>query len=297
MNVIAQVVMLFLLMFCGFFASKLRLISEEGFSGMNKLVVYFALPCLMVAKLQQDVDPALMHDLAGVFVWGGITMLLFGMIARFVIFRGEEKDRRAVLTSMCMFSNAGYMGFPVLNAAFGSENLIYCVLYVAIFNLLGWSVGVMLFDRSALSLRKIIQVPSLIAAVLGIVLFLLRIRLPGVLLDAMETMANLTTPLAMFIIGARLSKLCFNDLRDVKMLLACGLRLLVFPVVAWLLLKLFGISGIARATVVLCTAMPCAAQVAIQAERYGGDRGLASRGVAVSTLFSIATIPLILVLA
>ena len=296
MDVVAQVAMLFLLMFCGFFSSKINLISDEGVSGMNKMVVCFALPCMIVGKLQQDVDPGLMRDLTAVFLLGGATILLFGFLARFVLYRNEEKNRRAVLASMCMFSNAGYMGFPVLSAAFGSENLIYGVIYIAVFNLLGWSAGVMLFDRSALSLRKLFKVPSLIAAVLGIVFFLLRIRLPGVVLEAMDAMGGMTTPLAMFIIGARLSKLHLSDIRDVKMLSVCVLRLLVFPLLAWLLSTLFGFTGIVRATVVLCTAMPCATQVALQAENYGGDRALASRGVAVSTLFSIATIPLILLL-
>ena len=296
MDVIAQVVMLFLLMFCGFGSSKAKLIPDAGIAGLNKMVVCFALPCLIVGKLQQSVDPALMRDLTAVFLTGGATMLLFCLLGRFVFFRNETAPRRAVFTSMCMFSNAGYMGFPVLSAAFGADNLIYGVLYVAVFNLLGWSVGVMLFDRSALSLRRILKVPSLIAAVLGIVLFLLGIRLPKIVVDAMDAMASITTPLAMFIIGTRLTKVRLSDMRDVKMLLACGLRLLIYPVAAWLICTLFGCAGIVRATVTLCTAMPCAAQVALQAENYGGDRELASRGVAVSTLFSIATIPIILLL-
>ena len=296
MNVIAQVVMLFLLMFCGFASSRARLISDEGIAGMNKLVMYFALPCLTVAKLQQDVDPALVHDLTAVFFLGGATMLLFGLIGRFLIFKGETPRRRAVFTSMCIFSNAGYMGYPVLTAAYGAENLIYCVMYVAIFNVLGWSVGVMLFDRDALDLRKLLKVPSLIAALLGLILFALEIRLPSVLLDAMNTMGNVTTPLAMFIIGTRLTQLHLSDLKDVKLLLTCGLRLLVFPVAAYLLLTLLGFSGLVRSVVTLCTAMPCAAQIVIQAENYHGDSVLASRGVAVCTLLSIATIPIILLL-
>ena len=296
MDVIAQVVVLFLLMFCGLLSCKARLISDAGIAGMNKMVVYFALPCLIVGKLQQDADPMLMRDLIAVFLTGGATMLLFGLVARFLLFRGEDAPRRAVFASMCMFSNAGYMGLPVLNAAFGPENLIYCVMYVAVFNLLGWSVGVMLFDRSALSIRKIATVPSLLAAVLGIVLFLLRIRLPGVVIDAMDSMAGITTPLAMFIIGTRLAQLRLSDLRDVKMLFACALRLLILPVLTYLLLTLFGFDGIVRATVTLCTAMPCAAQIVIQAENYHGDGALASRGVAVSTLLSIATIPIILLM-
>ena len=296
MDVIAQVIVLFLLMFFGFISNKARLIPAEGIAGLNKLVVWFALPCLMISKLQQDVDPALARDLAAVFVLGGITIVLFGFLAHAVVFRGEEPSRRAVFASMSFFPNAGYMGFPVLNAAFGPDNLIYCVMYVAIFNLLGWSIGVLIFDRSALDLRKLLKVPSLIAAVIGIILFVLKVHLPGVLVDTMETMGSVTTPLAMFVIGTRLTEVRMSDLRDVKLLIACALRLLVFPVICWALLTVLGFGGLVRAVVTLCTAMPCAAQVAIQAENYGGDGVLASRCVAVSTLLSIATIPVILLL-
>lgn len=296
MHVIAQVIVLFLLMFCGFLASKTHLISDEGIAGMNKMVIYFTLPCLTVAKLQQSVDPALMRELIWVFVLGGATMLLFGALARYIFFRNEIPSRRAVFTAACLFSNAGYMGYPVLSAAFGADNLIYCVIYVAIFNVLNWSVGVMLFDRSALDIKKILKVPSLVAAVLGIVLFVLEIRLPSVLFDAMDTMGSVTTPLAMFIIGTRLTQVHMNDLKDVKLLALCGLRLLALPVLAWLLLTVFGFSGMVRAVVTMCSAMPCAAMIAIQAENYRGDSVLASRCVAVSTLLSIATIPIILLL-
>ena len=296
MDVIAQVIVLFLLMFCGFLSSKARLISDEGVAGMNKMVVCFALPCLTVTKLQQSVDSAMMRDLTWVFVLGGATMLLFGVLGRFVFFRGEAPARRTVFTAACLFSNAGYMGYPVLSAAFGPENLIYCVIYVAIFNVLNWSVGVMIFDRSALDIRKLLKVPSLVAAVLGIVLFVLEIRLPSVLFNAMDTLGSVTTPLAMFIIGTRLSQVRLSDLKDAKLLTLCVLRLLVLPVLAWLLLTLLGFSGMVRAVVTMCSAMPMSATVAIQAENYNGNSVLASRCVAVSTLLSIATIPIILML-
>ena len=296
MDVIAQVVVLFLLMFCGFLSSRAHLISDEGIAGINKLVIYFTLPCLTIAKLQQSVDPALVHDLVWVFVLGGASMLLFGALGRFVFFRNETPARRAAFTAVCLFSNAGYMGYPVLTAAFGADNLIYCVIYVAIFNVLSWSVGVMLYDRSALDIRKMLKVPSLVTAVLGIVLFALEIRLPGVLFNALDSMGSVTTPLAMFIIGTRLTQLHLSDLKDVKLMGVCALRLLVLPVLVWLILTVLGFSGLVRAVITLCSAMPSAAVNVIQAENYRGDSVLASRCVAVSTLLSIATIPIILLL-
>ena len=295
-DVILQVVVLFLMMFCGFLSIKTRLISNEGITGLNNLVIYFSLPCLTIAKLQQSVDPALVKDLITVFLLACLTMSLFGLLSRYVFFRREPAQRRSVYASMCTFPNVGYMGYPVMTAAFGAGNLIYGVLYVAAFNVLSWSVGVVMFDRSALDLRRLLKIPTLIASMLGIALFALEIRLPGPVFNFLDSMGSITTPLAMFIIGSRLAQLCLDDMKDVKLLLACVLRLLIYPLIAYLLLTVLGFSGLVRAVVVLCSGMPAAAQLVIQADTYGGDVKVASRAVAVSTLLSIATIPVVLLL-
>lgn len=295
MSVISQVLVLFLLMLCGLWAAKAKWLDNGGIGGLNKLVTNFSLPCMIISKLQQEADPHLMPELLSVLWMGGCAILLCGLIGRVVFHRAAE-SRRKIFTGMTMFSNAGFMGFPVLIAAFGEENLIYGIMYVAIFNALNWSAGVAIFDRKALSLKKIFTVPSLLAAIVGIILFLCKIHLPDVLCEAMDLMGSTTTPVAMFIVGARLSQLRAKDLQDAPLLLACGLRLILLPLIIYFLSGLLGIGGMIRSTLTVCTAMPCAAVQVIQAETYGGDAPLASRGVALSTALSMITIPLLLTL-
>ena len=138
--------------------------------------------------------------------------------------------------------------------------------------------------------------PSLIAVIVGLVLFLTGWRLPGFINDALSMMGNVTTPLAMFVIGARLIDLRFAHLQDWKLLLACALRLIIFPA-AVLLLRFTGLPAAVVSVLYICTAMPCAATTAMQSEMYHCDNSLASRGVALSTAFSILTLPLMLLLA
>lgn len=295
MSVVSQVMVLFLLMLCGLLAAKARWIKEAGIEGLNQVLVNFSLPSLIVEKLQRDADPGLMPQLFSVFWMAGVAILLCGLIG-WLVFCRERPDRRTIFTGMAMFSNAGFMGFPVLMAAYGEENLIYGIIYVAIFNILCWSVGILLFDRKALSAKKILTIPSLAASVLGIVLFAVGVRLPAMVCEALNLMGGTTTPLAMFIVGTRLSRLQASDLKDVKLLLACALRLIVLPALIYFLTGLAGAAEMVRATVTLCTAMPCAAVQVIQAETYHGDAALASRGVALSTALSIGTIPLMLML-
>ena len=142
MDVMNQVLVLFLLILCGFTAVKAGWIREGGIQGLNAMVLYFSLPCLTVAKLQQEASPGLMLELSQVFVIGAVSILLSGAVAWYAVFRREARPRRAVLTSMAMFSNAGFMGFPVLSAALGEDKLIYGVVYVGVFNLINWSIGI-----------------------------------------------------------------------------------------------------------------------------------------------------------
>ena len=114
------------------------------------------------------------------------------------------------------------MGFPVLSAALGEDKLIYGVVYVGVFNLINWSIGIILFDRKAMSWKRLLCVPCLSASIVRP--DPLRCQHPpaSVLTNALDMLGNTTTPLAMMIVGARLTKLKLADLSDVKLLLACA---------------------------------------------------------------------------
>ncbi len=294
MQVLSQVAVLFLLLALGYFAARGRILDRGSFDGLNKLVLFFTLPCLTFAKLQRDALPGQMGELAETFVIAVISMLICGAIAMLYT-RKEPSARRNVFIHMAMFSNCGYMGYPLILAALGEEKMIYAVMYVAAFNLMTWTIGVYLYaGKSGLSLKKALLNPTLIAVMLGILCFALSIRLPKVPLDAMNMLGDTTTPLAMVVIGGRLADLKLSDLRDGMLLFSCMTRLIIFPLAIWFTLVLLRVPQGVREAVFVCSAMPGATATAMQAEYYKGDGRLGSRSVAVSTALSILTIPLLL---
>lgn len=129
MAVFLQVITLFLLIFCGFFSAKGKLVDENGISTLNKIVLYFALPALTLYGLQKDASPELIHDLILVFFISLAIMILSGLIAYF-LYRSEPNERRSVLTNLAMLSNSAYMGYPVVIATLGEDMLIYAVVFV-----------------------------------------------------------------------------------------------------------------------------------------------------------------------
>jgi len=143
--------------------------------------------------------------------------------------------------------------------------------------------------------QKLLTNPTIWSIVSGLTLFLTGLQLPGFINNALSMLGGTTTPLTMFVIGARLISLRREHLQDVKLLLVCALRLVVFPAMI-LLLRLTPLPEMVVSSVFLCTAMPCAAMTAMQSELYNCDKELASRGVALSTALSMASVPLMLLL-
>ena len=295
MTALWQVLSLFLLMLAGLGAARFRVLDDKGLKGLNTLVLYFAQPAMILSKLQQDADPQLIAELAWVFVLTCATIGLAGVIAS-RLFAKEPAQRRAVLTNLAMVSNCGYMGYPVITAALGPQALIYAVVFVAAFNLMCWTLGAYYFGGArAMQPQRLLTNPSLLAIAGGLALFLTGLRLPGFINSSLDMMGSVTTPVAMFVIGARLISLRPAHLADLRLLLVCLLRLIVFPSLT-LLLFLTPLPPMVVKAIFVCTAMPCAALTAMQSEAFDCDRELASRGVALSTACSMATVPLMLLL-
>jgi len=295
MTVLMQVMTLFLLMLCGFAAAKTSLLDDKGLRSLNTLVLYFAQPALILHRLQQPANPALIGELGWVFLLACATIALAGMIS-FRLFAKETHSRRAVLTSLSMLSNCGFMGFPIIIAAMGDGALIYGAAFLTAFNLMAWTLGAYYFGGwKAMQPLKLLRNPTIWAIAGGLFLFLTGWTLPSFFNDALSMLGGTTTPLTMFVIGARLITLRREHLTDRPLLLTCVLRLVLFPA-AILLLRLTPLPEMVVSSVFLCTAMPCAAMTAMQSELYGSDKELASRGVALSTALSMVSVPLLLML-
>ena len=184
-----------------------------------------------------------------------------GIAAAHLSFRGEEARER-VLRFGVVFSNAGYMAIPLQKALLGEDGVFYGAAYVAVFNLVLWSYGVMAMsgDRKALSARRLLLNPGVIGLAAGLLLFFTGIRLPAFLEAPVGHLAALNTPLPMLIVG---------------LLYLCGMR------------------GALLTACVIAASAPAAAATTMFATRYGQDARLSVNLVALSTLCSMLTMPLV----
>lgn len=203
-----------------------------------------------------------------------------------------------VLRAAAIFSNCGFMGFPILASVYGTQGVFYGSFYVLTFNLLIWTAGVAIFTgkREALTWKQALN-PAVISVLIGFCLFIFSIKLPAPIFKTLDMVGSMTTPLSMLIIGSLLVEIKLSEaFSGFSIFYATIIRLIVLPLTVILLLKLLGANGLILGVPVLAGAMPTAALVAVFAEKHGADALLASRAVFLSTILSIVTIPAMIVL-
>ncbi len=293
-----QVLVLFLLMFVGFIVTKLKGVGKDARVAFSDMLVNVIMPAMIINSYLSGYDPAVSANLLKTLIFSVIAMLVSIGISCLVCVR--IKDAQAPIMRFAgAFSNAGYMGFPLITALFGSEGLLYASIFHTVFNILVWTVGVRLIERDHSGtgllpvLKDLAKKPPLIAVAVGLVIYFGQITLPDLIVQPIELIGNMNTPMAMFITGMLLAGGGFGRiLRDRRLWVVIMTKLILIPAVVFAICFLTGATGMVGAVVVLLTACPTASNVSVFTVRYQYDEALGAGTVVVSTLLSILTLPL-----
>lgn len=295
---------LFLLMGVGYGAVKLHILPASASKLLSNLLMQITLPATILVSLVRPFDPNFIRDGVVIIVVGTGLFLLYGLLATLLapVFRVPQ-GRRGVWIFSGMFSNNGFMGFPVALALFHEEGLALAVFLGIPFNLLAYTLGpkLMCMDHEPddstppLSWRSIVFTGVNFATALGLAMYLLQLSLPSVLSTPLTHLSNVTTPLSMLITGMNLTGGRISDLvRDRDAFSVSFLRLLLFPVLTWGILRLLPISNpLVVGVTLIIMAMPSPAISTILAESYYSDQEFAARAVFLSSLLCLISIPLI----
>ena len=299
LTVAEQVIVLFLLIGVGALCAKTGIIKEVAIKSCSDLVLIVVTPCVIIQSFQRPFDAAMLKGL-GLACLIALSIHIVTILLAHLLLHDPVAARERVLRVGAVLSNAGFMSLPLQNVLLGEDGVFYGAAYVAIFNLILWSYGLveMSGSRQNLSPRKLILNPGVLSLAIGLMLFLARITLPTVLASPMGHLAALNTPLPMLIIGFYLADTDLKAaLRDWRSYAAIGLRLLVVPLTALGILYLCGVRGTLLVSMIIAASAPVAASTTMFATKYDCDTGLSVNLVSLSTLLSLITMPLIVALA
>ena len=294
-----QVLILFILIGIGVLCGKIRFFSPVTAKHLTNIVLYFVTPCVVVDAFHREFEPALLINL-GITALCAVCIHIFSIALCAAVFRDKNASRRCVLRFGAVFSNCGFMSIPLQAALLGGDGVFYGAAFVAIFNLVLWSYGVLVMsgDKKTLSPVKLLLNPGVAGVVAGFLLFVFSVRLPQVISAPIDYMASLNTPLPMLIIGFYLSRTNLKQaLLDKRQYLAIFLRLVVIPLCTLVLMYLLHIRGVILVVCVIAASAPVAAATTMFAAKFDRDTALSVNMVSLSTLFSIITMPRIVGLA
>ncbi|RGK47431.1 AEC family transporter [Dorea formicigenerans] len=296
MVLLQQMGILFVYMMIGYVACKKEYFDQEFGKKLSWLVVNVANPMLAISAVVNNEEQIAKKDFY-VTVLLAICFYAFFLILAQILPRliGVQKSDIGVYKMMTTFNNIGFMGFPVIAAAYGNEALIYAVPFSIMFNILcyTWGIQTLCGGGEKGNWKRIINIGT-ISGIISIVLFFMQIPVPKMICSLSAGLSNLTGPLSMLVIGISIAAMELKDLfTDVKLLKFALIKLLAVPVAAMFLVCQVIDNRLICEVFLVMMATPAASMCAMLSQQYGGDYELAAKGVALTTILSVVTMPIV----
>lgn len=301
-TVISKVIQLLFILIVGIYTRKRNFIGRETVKSLSKYLSNVTNPLLVLCSFQLDYSAELLRLGGKIFLGALLVHVISALIAYFVFRPKKGSCENAIYEFTTIFGNCAFMGFPILAAVYGDIGIVYGSFYNAVFNLFFWTYGIVVLTRHKatdgkhkINLKQLILNPGVLATICGLLLYVAQIKIPQVLLGGMKMVGDSTFPVAMIIIGALIVELDFKTaFRDVKFYIGAALKLLIIPALTLLCCVLLRVEPLITYVLVILSGMPAATFGAIFAELYGVSPVTGAKIVCLTTVFSIATIPLIL---
>lgn len=298
-----QVVILYIMVAIGFACDKTKLFTEKTARHSNNLLFYITTPAIIIqAFLNMEFKPDTAVKLLLAFV-GGIAIHVVAIVISLPFFRKCPKDKSVVYRYACVYGNVGYMALPLANAILGPEGVFYCSVGVIAFNIFCFTHGVWLMSdkekgQAGFKPVNLILNPGVLSVLIGLPLFILKIKLPDILQTPIDSIAACNTPLAMIVFGTYLSNSNLKTVfKEKEIYLTALIKLIVLPLIIFVFYRAFGATGAFLVAAMITASAPSANNTVIFTAKYERDLDTASKTVAAVSFMSIITMPLIIALA
>ena len=296
-----QMIKLFLIICVGFMLYRIKLIDEEFRHKLTKLLLNVTMPALMLSSVMKEENS---HDMGRVLEMFGLSIVIFAIalpIISMIIVKilPISKKQQGLYMFMNSFSNVGFMGFPIIHAVFGEGAMLDAAIVNLIFNLAVFTFGITMINygteqKDKFNIKKLLT-PGIFSSVIAIIIYFSGITFPQVLSDTCSMIGEITSPIAMIIMGATLGRM---DIKAVfsewKVYPFTAIKQILIPILFWYVLKLFITDEYILGFMIIMLSMPVANTAVLFATEYKNDENLAAKTVFITTLMSLISIPFIM---
>jgi len=299
-SVLKTAITMFLILAVGFIAGKMKIIDSTASKRLSTLVICVGQP-FMIINSQISLEYSADRLKNGFLVLGAGLVIhgIMSVIAYFTALKIKDMDTRKITEYTIIFANCGFMGYPLLESMLGDIGMFYGSFYIIVFNLVVFTWGMIILGRGRKDIKmnpkKMILNYGTVPCVIGLLLYILQLPIPAPLASAASYLGSVCTPLSLLVTGALLATMTPKQIfAKPQLYLVSLMKLVALPILICVLAKMLGFSDTLVYFFTLMSGMPSAANAVLFAETYDVNPSYAASTVGVTTLFSVATIPLII---
>lgn len=292
-NMIRMQLMMFLLVAVGFLVRRKGIIQTGTRKGMVDFCIYVTLPFNIFHAFQMKWDQGMLMSFVEILLLSAGYNLV-SVLMSFVLYRNADEEKRKPLRYGTIVSNGGFLGNPVIEGIYGTEGLFYGSVFMFPVRVVMWTIGTACFmkKRQGSVIKKVLTHPCIAAIYLGLIVMITGIQLPGFVDSTVEGISNCNTPLSMMLVGMMLAEMNPLGLIDKTMVWYTCVRLFVIPGIIFGLTALLPIDPLLRGVTVIMAGMPAPVTTALLSSKYGGDESYATGMIFLTTILSMATLPM-----
>lgn len=298
MLLLQQMLVLFVYMMLGFFLARKGVLDERAGKTFSWMVVNVANPALIILPTinkETTLSPEQIWEALKLAVIMYVALIVIAKVITMFMRTSMEKN---LYQMMMIFNNIAFMGFPIVAAAYGPDALLYSALFTLPFCMLIYTYGIVLITANGekqekLKLRSIFNI-GVIAVIFALAMLFIKPDMPEFVITATKGVSNLTGPLSMMVIGISLAGMKLKDVFcDKTLWLFSFVKLLVIPIIGTLIVIQLLDNDLLCHVCMVMLGTPVASMVVMLAQTYDADSELMSRGVALTTILSVITIPMV----
>lgn len=291
-----QIAELFIMILLGFILVKSSLLTKHDSKVLSTVALYIVTPCVIINAFQvqysQDVKNGIILSFLAAIIVHIIYIAGVRIIGKVYTLNGVEK-------ATIIYTNAGNLIIPLVQALLGKEWVVYTTGYILVKTVFIWTHGRMLIcEEKGFNVKDLLKNVNVIASVIGILLFALKIQLPFLITETMDSMSATIAPICMIVAGMLIAGMNVKDcLKNKRLYVITFLKMIVFPLFAVALFKFTNLSSMAKngdmilLISLLASVAPTAASVTQIAQIYDADSEYASAYYFITTMLCILTMP------
>lgn len=289
-----QLILMFMFISVGFLMYKANLINNTGSKSIGNLLIYVVLPSSILSSFINN-NEKIPFNLFILSIIYSLLALIISILTSWILLRDKPIDNFGV-----SFSNAGFMGIPIIVSVLGGKYLIYASSYIALLNILQFFYGQKLLLGKSSSEDKfiILKNPLVISFFFGVLIYIINLSIPKIISDFAYSVANINSPLAMILLGTYLAQIRgYDSFKNPDLVISSIIRLILIPIFTIFVFKILKVSSEIISPLIICISAPVGSNLAVYAQRLNKDYLYSVELVSISTILSLITMPLIIQLS